>query len=247
MKICRFSNISAAACLMLLFASSAQTAEFPYPKVGYSADVKMNMGKGPDGKPMILTGKVYSSNKKERREMVGFGEKTIMIRRRDKGVSWHLIPKRKMYMENLGGRGDQDPESMIREGNLKLTKLGSERVNGMPTTKYRIETVHKDGSRFVGHHWITKENIPVRMEGTSKGQHFRFDYTNIKIGKQDHRLFEVPAGYQRLAIPEMPGWSPMGRSSSGKMPQGSFSGGMTKEQAEQMRKQMEEMMKRRQR
>jgi len=33
----------------------------------------------------------------------------------------------------------------------------------------------------------------------------------------------------------------------GKMPQGSFSGGMTKEQAEQMRKQIEEMMKRRQR
>ena len=247
MKICRFSSILTAACLLLLLASPAQTAEFPYPKVSYSADLKMNMGKGPDGKPMILIGKVYSSNKKERREMVGFGQKSIMIRRRDKGVSWVLIPKRKMYMENQGGSRDKDPESMIREGNLKLTKVGSERVNGMPTTKYRIETVHKDGSRFDGYHWITKKNIPVRMEGSSKGQHFRFDYTNIKIGKQDHRLFEIPSGYQRLAIPEIPGLPSMGRRPGGQMPQGTFPRGMTKEQAEQMRKQMEEMMKRRRR
>lgn len=237
MKIRRFSGVPAAACLILLFTSSARTAEFPYPKVGYSADVKMELGNGPDGKPMILTGKAYSSKNKERRELVGFGEKSIMIKRRDKGVSWHLMPKGKMYMESHGGREKQDPESMMREGNLKLTKLGPERVNGMATTKYRFEVVDQDGSRFVGHHWVTKENVPVRMEGTSKGRRFRIDYTNIRIGKQDPRLFEIPAGYKRIAIPEMPG----------RVLQGTPSGGMTKKQAEQMRKQMEEMMKRRQR
>lgn len=245
MKISRFAVVAVAIWSMVLLSSPARSVEFPYPKVGYSADVRMDMGKGPYGKPMIMTGKLYFSADKERREMVGFGNKSIIIRRRDKGVTWQLMPREKVYMESHGGPEHQDPERMMREGRVKFTKLGSERVNGMPTTKYRIEIVHEDGSRFNGHHWITKKNIPVRMKGVSKGRRFQIDYTNIQIGKQDPTIFEIPAGYRRMAMPQMPGWPPTGMGSSGARPEGSATGGMSKEQVEQMRKQMEEMMQRR--
>lgn len=244
MKVSTFLGAAAAMFLTLLSAFPARTAEFPYPKVGYSADVRMDMGKDPNGRPMILTGKVYFSGEKERRETVGFGHKTIIIWRRDKGLSWHLIPEQRMYMERRGSVDDQDPEGMMREGDVKVTKLGSETVNGMGATKYRIETTHEDGSRSVGHYWVTQDDVPVRMEGTSKNQHFRIDYTNIKTGNQDPRLFEVPAGYQRMAMPQIPGSPPTGMRGRGAMPQGQNPPpGMTQEQIEQMRKQMEEMMK----
>jgi len=241
-KNCRFFWVPIATCIIVLLYALAQAAEFPYPKVGYSADVRMDMGKDPDGKPLILTGKVYFSNDKERRELVTSGTNTVMIWRRDKGVTWQLIPNGRMYMESRGGPDAHNPERKMRDGNVKLNKLGSERVNGMATTKYKIEAVQKDGSRFDGHHWVTKENIPVRMEGTSANQRFQIDYTNIQIGRQDPGLFEIPAGYERM--PEMPGWPPQGMGPGQEMPGGGSPGGMSAEQMEQMQKQMEEMMKR---
>ncbi len=201
------------------------------------------MDKDPDGRPIILTGKVYFSNGKERRETVGFGRKTIIIWRRDQGVTWHVMPEQRMYWESRSGDDEeQNPERMMREGNVKITKIGSETVNGMSTTKYKIEGVNKKGHRFEGYLWATNDDVPARMEGTSKGRRVRIDYTNIKIGKQDPRLFEVPPGYQRMATPQMPGWPPPGMRGRGEMPQGPPPG-MTQEQMEQMRKQMEEMMK----
>ena len=125
------------------------------------------------------------------------------------------MPSEKMYMESHSDPKKNDPERMMREGNVKFTKLGSERVNGMRTTKYKFEVVHKDGGRFDGHHWMTEDNIPVRMMSTSKGQQFRIDYTNIKIGKQDPRLFEIPAGYSRMEMPQVSGWPPTGMGSGG--------------------------------
>ena len=244
MKNSRFVVVAAVTWLILFLSSPARSAEFPYPKVDYSADMRMDMGKDPYGKRMIMTGRLYFSPKKVRREMTGLGNKTIIIQRRDKGVNWHLMPSEKMYMESHSDPKKNDPERMMREGNVKFTKLGSERVNGMRTTKYKFEVVHKDGGRFDGYHWMTKDNIPVRMMSTSKGQQFQIDYTNIKIGKQNPRLFEIPAGYRRMTMPQVPGWPSTGMGSGATRPGGSAPGGMSKEQVEQMRKQMEEMMKR---
>jgi hypothetical protein len=245
MRMSRILSVPAILLLVVVIASPAKTADFPYPKVGYSADLKMDMGEGPDGRRMIFPGKVYFSGDKERRETVGFGHESIIIWRRDKGVSWILIPDRKMYMEQRGGTEKEDPERMMREGNVKLTKLGSERVNGMATTKYKIEGVDEKDRPLEGFLWATNDDVPVRMEGTSQGKRVRIDYTNIKIGKQDPRLFEIPAGYERAAMPGMPGGPPSGVQPRGQMPQmpQNRPPGMTKDQWEQMKKMMEQMQK----
>jgi hypothetical protein len=242
MRILRILSIPAILLLVVVIASPARAAEFPYPKVDYSADVKMDMGKGPDGRPMIFPGKLYFSGDKERRETVGFGQKSIIIWRRDKGVSWILMPDRKMYMEQRAGTEKEDPERMMREGNVTITKVGSETVNGMATTKYKIEGVNEKGHRFEGFLWATNDDVPARMEGTSQGKRVRIDYTNIKTGKQDPALFRVPADYQLAASPGMPGWGPTGVTPKGQMPHMPQEPppGMTTEQWEQMKKIMEQ-------
>ncbi|MFQ5847552.1 MAG: hypothetical protein ACE5IQ_07770 [Candidatus Methylomirabilales bacterium] len=240
----RISGALAAACLTFACAFLVQAAEFPAPKVGYSADLRMEMRESARATPMIVTGKIYASRKgNERRETVAEGQETITIWRQDKGVAWMLLPKQRLYMEARGGDTEENPERMIQEGRVKFTKVGSDTVNGIRTTKYRMEATHKHGARFVGHRWVTSKNVPVRMEGTMQGRSFRTDYRNIKIGRQNPRLFELPAGYQRIAMPQMPGAPPTGMRGRGEQPQGPPPGGMTKGQAEQLRKQIEELQK----
>lgn len=243
MKISRLYSVPAAICLVLLMTSPARTAEFPVPNVGFSADVKMVIRQSTPAKRMIVTGKIHVSREgNERREMVAEGQKTIVIWRQDKEVAWMLLPQQKTYMETRGGNKKEDPERMIQEGKVKFTRLGPERVNGLPTTKYRMEGTHKEGDRFIGHRWVTRQNVPVRMEGTIQDRHFQTDYTNIKIGRQNPRLFELPPGYQRMALPPMPASPPTGLRGRGQMPQGPPPG-MSKKQWEDMKKTIEQMQR----
>ena len=240
MKLSRFYGVPATLALALLVASSARATESWLPKVGYSADVTMKMSKDRDGNSMIMTGKVYGTPEgDERREMAAHGRKTVIITRQDENVTWILSPEQKVYWESRDDK-KKDPEQMIREGNAKITDLGWETINGIRARKQRIEVVDEDGGRFVGHRWVTSENVPVRMEGTANGSNVRFDYTNIKTGRQDPGLFRVPADYQLVAYPGGHGPGPMGVAPGSQIPKDPPPG-MTKEQWEQMKKQIEQM------
>ena len=58
-----------------------------------------------------------------------------------------------------------------------------------------------------GFMWMSKENIMVKMDAVSieKGEKNRFktELTNIKIGKQDPALFEIPPGFEKMDMPGM--------------------------------------------
>jgi hypothetical protein len=224
-----------------LGAGIAAAGEFPRPKADYSADMVMNMGAGPDGKPVIMTGKVYVTKESERREMERSGERMILISYRDNRPGVMLMPENKSYMEMAKGEGEKDPSSMAEHGDLTLKKLGSETIGGLKTTKYEVRGKEEDGTGFKGFMWLTKENVPVRMEGDSavggKPRHFRIEYRNVRIGPQDPALFKVPAGYRKINMPPMTG---MGNMGGGTSPGGMPPGGMAKDE---MKKQMEEMMK----
>ena len=224
MEIKSFLNAMLSSCLLLLFVSAAQAEEFPLPLVDYSADMNMDAGSSPDGKPMVMKGKIFASKEKERRVMASGGNESIIITRRDKNVTWILMPDQKMYMESLDSEPEKDPERMVKEGKIKFDKLGREKVNGVSANKYKIQVGDDKGDQFEGHLWLTDENILVRMEGSSpemgpKGR-VRLDYTNIKIEKQNPGLFEIPAGYKRFAMPQMPGIPGMGTMPGGEMTRG---------------------------
>jgi len=191
-----------ATVILSLAAFSGATDKFPYPKVEFSADMTMTIKPAGSNQPHEIQGKLYSIEGKERREVSSFGRRTVIIKHRDKDQMWTLMPDQKMYMTIQDQRIRKDPEQMIREGELKMTQVGTEKVNGQTATKYKIETTGKGKEAFSGYAWLNRQNIPVRFEGTAgedgKHQDIEIDYANIVVARQDPQLFVVPPDYRPM-------------------------------------------------
>ena len=175
--------------LLILTAPSAFAGKTP-PQltVEYSADMEMTS----DGKPQ-MTGKVFQSGKKQRMEMGG----NASITRLDKKVMWQLMPKQKSYMEMAIPEQNLPP---TEKSDAELTEMGSESVNGVSATKYKVVS-KEDGKKTESFIWFTKEGIMVKTEGHHEGKTAGMVLKNLKIGKQDASLFEIPDGYKAMGNP----------------------------------------------
>ena len=216
--------------ILSLAVSSGAADKFPYPKVEFSADMTMTLKLAESNQPHVIKGKLYSIKGKERRDISSFGRKTVVIKHRDSDKMWTLMPDQKMYMEIQDPGARMDPERMIREGELKLTKMGKETVNGQTTTKYKFESTDKGKYAFSGYAWLNKQNIPVRFKGKASGdgmsQDIQIDYANIVVARQDPQLFVVPSDYSPMDT----GLGAMGTSGKN----------LTPEQLEQMMKMLKQ-------
>ncbi len=184
-----------------LSAATAAAAErvWKEPSVEYSADSYMEFEGG------ALEAKIYHTPDKDRSEQTMSGEKMTTISRRDKKVIWMLMPDEMMYMETKiteGNKGDKD----LSEYKIEETVVGEEVVNDIKTTKSKIiMTNKKSGEKLGGFWWITKEGIMVKMDmiAVDKNSKTRLktELTNLKVGKQDPKLFEIPANYSKMSMP----------------------------------------------
>ncbi len=180
---------------------AAQAASPSPPQVEYSADSVLETAE------ISMKGRVHYTPTRERREMVmgSGGEKMLAITRHDKKVVWTLMPSEKMYMEtNLTKAKTKDDPSSYK---IEQTVVGPDTVNGVSTTKSKIIMTGAKGEKMGGFMWTTKDNIVVKMDAIAidkKQKHrFKTELTNLKVGKQDPKLFEVPAGYEKMSIPGM--------------------------------------------
>lgn len=169
--------------------SSADT--IPAPDTEYSGVRQVVMAEG------SFTQTVHHSHGKERNEMQMEGMSMISIIRPDKNVAWQLMPMQKMYMEmdmksanKMSGKAPDD---------VTIEKIGSESLDGINTTKYKILMKDKSAGGFI---WLSPENIPVKMDFLSKEgkekQRITMTLKNLKVGPQEAALFELPAGYQPM-------------------------------------------------
>lgn len=174
----------------VLLPAAGWSAPPPEPKVDYAADSRMETEGG-----LTMKSHVYHSSGKQRMEMGGAGGNVTIIRK-DKKVMWQLIGN--MYLEMSLDRPDShDPDSM----DVQQTAVGNETVNGIKTTKYKVIATKKDGSKFGGFFWTTKDGITMKMDLLSKDGDKKLrisnELTNLKIEKQDPKLFEIPPGYTK--------------------------------------------------
>ena len=205
MKLLRSFNLMLASALLVPAMSFA--APPPEPKVEYSADSTMEIEGG-----MTMKSRVYHAPGKQRMEMGGEGG-NVTIMRKDKKVIWMLMGN--MYMETPMNQSDsQDPSDM----DVQQTAVGDETVNGIKTTKSKVIMTKKDGSKFGGFFWTTKDGITVKMDLLSKEgdkkMRMSSELTNLKIGKQDPKLFEIPPGYTKNDMGAMMGG--MGKGKGGR-------------------------------
>ena len=216
MRVSRMFRMVAAIAVgyMTMAPNAILAAGPPQAKVEYSADTMLESAE------MSMKGKVNFTPTRERREMVmgGGGDKMILIMRHDKKVSWTLMPAEKIYMEmdlNQAGPGQPPDPSQYQ---IEQTVIGPETVNGVSTTKSKIIMTGPNGQKMGGFMWLTKENILMKMDAIAidaKEKHrFKTELTNLKVGKQDPKLFEVPPGYEKMSM-GMPDMSSMMENEGG--------------------------------
>lgn len=189
--------------LCLVATSPTDAAQFSRPQAEYSADSKMETEEG------TIQQHVYVTPTKERKEMLtGEGDGGIMIFRFDTKRLWILMPSEKMYMEHSvgGGQGQRDDPS---QWTYEDTAMGDETLNGVKVTKYKTIATSTDGKKYGGFSWRTKEGINLKQdllykEGNDKKRVF-IELSNLKIGKQDPALFEIPEGFTKFDMGGMMG------------------------------------------
>lgn len=188
-------TLTALFCLSLPL--SALAGSFPTPSVEYFGDSHV------EANGMAMAMKIYQAKDKQRIEMNNpqMGGKSIMIMRMDKKVGWNLMPEQKMYSEiNLEDAKKRSGD--MRECTWDASEKGSESVNGISTKKQHAKVSCPD-SDYEGDFWITSEGIGVKMDITGKTKggeqiHMKQEMRNLKIGKLDPDLFEIPAGYTSM-------------------------------------------------
>jgi hypothetical protein len=134
-----------------------------------------------------------------RRELdVGHGHQ-IEITRWDRKIAWLLMTDDKLYLERpLNPGEDQNPYT----ASLDRAPIGQEVVNGIRTTKFQATQRQADGTVLTGFVWATEEGIAVKLDLTSSVDPritVRMELTNLHVGKQDEKLFELPKGYRRFS------------------------------------------------
>jgi hypothetical protein len=176
-----------------LFVTTGRAEKWKPPILDYSCDTEI-ISNG----STILSKDYYSASNgysKSRHEMFG----TIIIDSPKSG-SFLLLPLQKAYMDQTEPSVEDDLGLNVFEFNKRA--LGPEVVNGYQTTKYRWDEVSSEGVAYKGFGWVTREKIIVKLDlkyvVEGKSFHTVMQMRNLKIGKLDPGLFEIPKGYKRL-------------------------------------------------
>lgn len=154
----------------------------------FSADMVM------DNAGQSFQGKLYVSGGKMRLEMV----QAVTITRRDKNVSWVLMPTEGMYMEQ-----SIDPKAFASSsedlpGQIERQSLGTEDVSGQPAEKFLIRYDQGRGEESL-YQWIGRDAFPLKAAAVDGS--WSMEYRNIRSGTQPESLFEIPEGYQKFEMP----------------------------------------------
>jgi hypothetical protein len=164
------------------------------PSVPFSADRTLTIG------DRSFTGKLYATPGSQRHEQrIGGVDQVIILHGKD-ARGWLVLPTLNSYVEFWFARAATE----LKADDLLSTKLGEETIDGQRTTKYRIEHTARDGTMADGYVWLTREGIPMRLDGmyspASGGEptNVHMELSNVRQGPQDPSLFAVPQNMMKL-------------------------------------------------
>ena len=150
------------------------------------------------------TAKLFVSPQRIRIEQPGRGGEAgmIIIVRRDQKLMRILMPANKAYMETPLNEAELQKTIKSLPVDAKEQVLGTETVNGFRCTKKRVETSMRGlfgDIRSEATVWVSDQlEMPLRTQQQNGGV---TELANIRPGRQPASLFEVPAGYEKMANP----------------------------------------------
>jgi hypothetical protein len=166
----------------------------------YSADLAITIKNG-----MNIQSKTFIDDDKMRSDVTMNGMAMSIIVRKDQKKTYQIMDAQKMVMES-----DFNPDkfpggtaaSFGPEGKFEL--IGQEAVDGVACTKYKVTSAK---TKQVFFFWLeTARKIPVEMAAADGS--LTVKWKNFVPGPQAAALFEPPAGYQVMDMPDglgMPG------------------------------------------
>lgn len=178
----------------------------PFPlQVEYVADATYGAGQ------RAREGRLWRTRYALRQESIESGRQQVIIARFDRNLAWVFMPGVRMAIETDLAALNLPVGALTDGTGVRLAAEGSEFVMGLPTTRYRVETVPVRGgapaASFRGLIWSTAQGIVMRIDGQSEYKGRRSDvkaaFRNVRTGTLDRNLFEAPPGYSRMqASPE---------------------------------------------
>ena len=155
-----------------------------------------------DAKGNVTTGKIYmKGNKKVRQEVKSGDDVSVTILRLDKKVSWTLMPE-KQYMEVAF---NFDPNQLNPDFAYEMKTIGNETVNGYSCQV--VEYVYKDKKLGSLVQWIADDlgfAVKTQTKNARGKVESTVEYKNIAVGLQPDNLFEIPAGYKKFSLFQLP-------------------------------------------
>lgn len=148
-------------------------------------------------------GRMYAGRHALRTDMqMKHGKTASVILRYDKGFAWILMPGNHYIQSAINEQTDL--LSAMRDTNAKVKKqdLGPEKVGAYPCEKYKVDVTSR-GRQQSGWIWVAKAKklggFIVKAEDAKTKESVLL--SNIQLGEPTPSLFDLPAGYHKLAEP----------------------------------------------
>ena len=185
---------------LLCFSVNAKTLELPEVTAEYVCNTKFILG------PNVLETRTFrTQNKKRIDTVIQNVPQSVIIDYEKQTVSWvwsktssYLsVPLKKENLENL-----KKATNII-----KLNKIKSDYIHGFEVDLYELEVKLPDGTKEESTRWITKHGVTLKevgfIDGSDGKLHFYSEFSNVKVFKQDEKLFEIPNGYKVAPVEDL--------------------------------------------
>jgi len=177
---------------LLLAPGLATAATLGEARIGFSADRTLVF----DGR--VYQGKIWTMPGKERHEQAIQAFRPVFLLRADNPLGEVVLPQLHTIVQFA-----MPPElRLFNHPDLRKDPVGEETVNGIATTKYKIDETVPEG-HAAGTLWLSRDGIPMRLAGSfaatnGKVSTLRWELRHVKIGPQPAALFEAPQGFSKL-------------------------------------------------
>ena len=178
--------------LFLSFSANAKTLKLPEVSAEYVCNTKFIIGAA-----SLETRTFHSRNKKRIDTVIQNVPQSVIIDYENQTATW-VWPKTNSYLSLPLQKKHQ--ENLKKATNItKLEKIKSDYIHGFAVDLYKLKVNLPDGTTEESTRWITKHGITLKEVGFIEGDqgkiHFYSEFSNVKVFKQDERLYEVPKDY----------------------------------------------------
>ena len=149
---------------------------------------------------------IFYRDDRWRLEHHDIGPVNVTIVRKDKQVMWLLLSRLKHYKEVPYDAAQAPRVQEKLEGEISRTQIGTETLDGHPTTVYEIQV--REGERTDTYYQWLATDIHFPLKLARKDGSWLVEYRHVRIGHVTDFMFQLPVNFQPLESFDEPKKSP---------------------------------------